>query len=207
MKGIFISFEGIDGCGKTTQIELAATYLKKKSLEFVITREPGGCRISEQIRTILLDAENMAMRPKTEALLYAASRIQHLDEQILPALLEGKIVLCDRFLDSSEAYQGYGRKLGSGYIRGINAYALEHMPDLTFYFRCSPKQSRVRMGPRQTDRLEQENIDFFERVCEGYEQIASRDKERIFCIDATANIEKIAEQVQRHIQNRLSEEE
>lgn len=203
MRGLFLTFEGIDGCGKSTQIERAASFLKEQGIAYILTREPGGSAISEQIRTLLLDPFNKNMRPQTEALLYAASRVQHLEETILPALEQGKVVLCDRFLDSSVAYQGYGRQLGAEYVRAVNAYALQYEPQLTFYFRYTPAKAQERRGGRAADRLEQENLAFFERVCEGYEQIALRAPQRVAVIEAADSIDAIAAQVCTQIQNCL----
>lgn len=203
MRGLFLTFEGIDGCGKSTQIERAASFLKEQGIACILTREPGGSAISEQIRTLLLDPFNKNMRPQTEALLYAASRVQHLEETILPALEQGKVVLCDRFLDSSVAYQGYGRQLGAEYVRAVNAYALQYEPQLTFYFRYTPAQAQERRGGRAADRLEQENLAFFERVCEGYEQIALRAPQRVAVIEAADSIDAIAAQVCTQIQSCL----
>ena len=204
MRGLFLTFEGIDGCGKSTQIERAAAFLKEQGIAYIITREPGGSAISEQIRTLLLNPANKGMRPQTEALLYAASRIQHLEEKILPALAEGKVVLCDRFLDSSVAYQGYGRCLGAEYVRNINAYALQHAPQQTFYFRYTPAQAQERRAGRApADRLEQENLSFFERVCQGYEEIAQQEPQRVTVIEAADSIETIAAQVRTRLQSYL----
>ena len=200
MRGIFLTFEGIDGCGKSTQLRKAAEFLEQQGVPYITTREPGGSPIAEQIREILLDAKNTAMSDRTEALLYAAARAQHIDEVVLPALKEGKVVLCDRFLDSSEAYQGFGRALGGEYIRQINAYALHNMPNRTFYFRYTPEQSLARIGSRgQADRLEQQSMEFFHRVYEGFEAIAAREPERVTVLDANLTIEEIAQQVQSYL--------
>ena len=186
MRGIFLTFEGIDGCGKSTQLRKAAEFLEQQGVPYITTREPGGSPIAEQIRGILLDAKNTAMSDRTEALLYAAARAQHIDEVVLPALKEGKVVLCDRFLDSSEAYQGFGRALGGEYIRQINAY--------------TPEQSLARIGSRgQADRLEQQSMEFFHRVYEGFEAIAAREPERVTVLDANQTIEEIAQQVQSYL--------
>ncbi len=185
-KGFFFTFEGIDGCGKSTQMRFLAEYLQSEGFDYILTREPGGCPIAEQIREILLNVANKSMDYQTEALLYAAARVQHIKDVIVPAVKEGKIVLCDRFLDSSIAYQGYGRELGETFVREINAYALAHaVPDATFFFECSPARAFSRMNPaKQMDRLEQENMAFFERVFAGYEAIAAAEPKRVIKIDA-----------------------
>ena len=145
-KGLFITFEGIDGCGKSTQLNLLYEYLRGKGYDVKLTREPGGSSIGEKIREILLDKSNSDMTDVTEALLYAASRDQHVSTVIKPALEEGKIVLCDRFIDSSEAYQGFGRGLGSEYIHEINGKVMNNLPDITFYFKLSPEEAAKRIA-------------------------------------------------------------
>lgn len=185
-KGLFITFEGVDGCGKSTQMKLIAEKLRENGIEPVITREPGGCPISEQIRALLLDVNNKEMNIRTEVLLYAAARVQHIKEVILPAIRQGKIVLCDRFLDSSLAYQGYGRQLGEDEVLLANSYAKTHaVPDLTLFFACPPESAFHRMNEhKEMDRLEQENMTFFSRTFYGYESLAGREPERIMRIDA-----------------------
>lgn len=159
-KGLFVALEGNDGAGKTTAAQALLKRLKKDGFDVVLSREPGGPVISEQIRSILLDPANKAMNPKTEALLYAASRTQHFYEVIQPALNEGKIVLCDRFLDSSIAYQGYGRNLGQNAIEEINDFGLNHQrPDLTLFFKVPLSISQKRMEKRGSlDRLDAEDL-------------------------------------------------
>jgi len=160
-------------------------YLCEQGLEVVNTREPGGCPVAEKIRELLLDVENASMQDMTEALLYAAARVQHIDEVILPALAAGKIVLCDRYLDSSVAYQGYGRGLGAQTVLEINRYAVEHcMPDVTFFFDYSPDKAFERMHKRQQrDRLEQAGDDFYRRVYRGFVEISQKEPDRVRRVD------------------------
>lgn len=187
MTGLFITFEGVDGCGKSTQMRMLAEHLTEKGYDCLLTREPGGCKIAEDIRPILLDPANKNMHDKTEALLYAAARMQHIEEVILPALAKDKIILCDRYIDSNIAYQAYGRKLGKDYILSINEHAINHaMPDATLLFMVPPKNAFGRMSEaKEMDRLEQENMAFFERVYKGYEQTALEEPQRIIKINAS----------------------
>ena len=196
MKGIFISFEGPDGSGKTTQISLLSSYLKDKGYSVVMTREPGGTEISEKIREIILDPENKEMDGMTEALLYAAARAQHVAQLINPSLDEGKVVLTDRFMDSSIAYQGYGRKLGDK-IRIINEYAVAGIhPDLTFFLDLSAEEGIARAEHRQKlDRLEQESIAFHKRVYEGYLELSKIYEDRYVIIDASRSVEEISQDI------------
>lgn len=192
-QGLFLTLEGVDGCGKSTQLCFLTEYLKQKGLDVLLTREPGGCAISEQVREILLSPENKAMSAETEMLLYAAARAQHIAEKILPALEAGKVVLCDRYLDSSIAYQGYGRELGEARVRQINWYAIERcMPDATFLFLLEVDRSfeRIRQGRESKDRLEQESRGFFERVDFGFHALAQKEK-RIRVIDAARSVEQV----------------
>lgn len=192
-QGLFLTLEGVDGCGKSTQLCFLTEYLKQKGLDVLLTREPGGCAISEQVREILLSPENKAMSAETEMLLYAAARTQHIAEKILPALEAGKVVLCDRYLDSSIAYQGYGRELGEARVRQINWYAIERcMPDATFLFLLEVDRSfeRIRQGRESKDRLEQESRGFFERVDFGFHALAQKEK-RIRVIDAARSVEQV----------------
>ena len=192
-QGLFLTLEGVDGCGKSTQLCFLTEYLKQKGLDVLLTREPGGCAISEQVREILLSPENKAMSAETEMLLYAAARTQHIAEKILPALEAGKVVLCDRYLDSSIAYQGYGRELGEARVRQINWYAIERcMPDATFLFLLEVDRSfeRIRQGRESKDRLEQESRGFFDRVDFGFHALAQKEK-RIRVIDAARSVEQV----------------
>ena len=194
-KGLFITFEGGDGSGKSTQISLLKSALEDRGFDVILTREPGGTVISEKIRSVILDPANSMMAPVTEAMLYAASRAQLVDEVIRPAVLEGKVVICDRFVDSSIAYQSFGRGLGKA-VEEINSYAIgECMPDLTVYLRLDPEKGKGRISSRKQDRIEMESGDFHRRVSEGYDWLAEKYPERIKVIDASGSIEEISEQI------------
>ena len=192
-KGLFITFEGPDGSGKTTIATRVVEELKKKGFEVVHTREPGGIDIAEQIRNVILDPKNTRMDGKTEALLYAASRRQHLVERVYPALNNGQIVICERFLDSSLAYQGYGRQLGFDEILSINAFAIDGTyPDKTIYLAIDEEKGLERIKDRSfKDRLDKESIDFHHRVSEGYQEVLRRFSDRICIIDASNDIETV----------------
>ena len=193
MKGLFITFEGPDGSGKTTIATRVVEELKKRGFEVVHTREPGGIDIAEQIRNVILDPKNTRMDGKTEALLYAASRRQHLVERVYPALNNGQIVICERFLDSSLAYQGYGRQLGFDEILSINAFAIDGTyPDKTIYLAIDEEKGLERIKDRSfKDRLDKESIDFHHRVSEGYQEVLRRFSDRICVIDASNDIETV----------------
>lgn len=173
MRGKFITFEGCEGSGKSTQLRFLGEYLKERGVNFIMTREPGGSAIAEDIRRIILNGEYSAMCAECEALLYAAARIQHLKEIVEPALAAGKLVVCDRYVDSSFAYQGYARGLGEEFIKNINAYALENYPpDLTVFLDISPAEAFERKhGADRSDRIESEGLDFHRRVYEGYKRL------------------------------------
>lgn len=197
-KGIFITIEGLDGSGKSTQIPYIKKLLEEKGYEVVLTREPGGTKIGEKIRQILLDNDCKEMSAVTEALLYAASRAQHVEELIIPALEEGKVVLCDRFADSSTAYQGMGRGLGPEAIININKFATRGlMPDITILLDIDPKigLNRVKIT-KEADRLEQEKIDFHKRVYKGYKDLANMYPNRIKVIKADKTIEEISREIE-----------
>ncbi len=196
MKGVFISFEGPDGSGKSTQVKMLYSYLLEKGYPVVLTREPGGTPISEDIRKIILDPSNTEMDGMTEALLYAAARAQHVAQLIKPSVEEGKIVLTDRFMDSSIAYQGYGRDLGDK-IRIINEYAVAGMhPDLTFFLDIDPEEGLKRAKHREElDRLEKESLDFHKKVYEGYLALSKIYKDRYVIIDASASVEDISKKI------------
>ncbi|MDE7453790.1 MAG: dTMP kinase [Clostridia bacterium] len=170
MKGKFISFEGCEGSGKSTQIRLLAEYLDKTGVPYIVTREPGGSEIAEKIRGIVLDGKNKNMSDECEALLYAAAREQHLSEIIIPALNEGKLVICDRYVHSSLAYQGYARGLGEEYIKAINSRVIkEYMPDVTLFLDISPDAAFNRKhGADKDDRMEQQGMEFHRLVYKGY---------------------------------------
>ncbi|MGE5472884.1 MAG: dTMP kinase [Ignavibacteriales bacterium] len=201
MKGYFITVEGLDGCGKTTQLNNIADYFEQKGRKVILTREPGGTKLGEKIREILLDVDNTGMNSVAELMLYAAARAQIVSELIVPAVEQGKIVICDRFIDSSIAYQGYGRKLGAEIVEGINSYALQgYKPDITFFFDISPEEIAKRKTLKEKlDRVESEKIDFHNRVYEGYLALAEANRERIIVIDARKSIEEIFEGVKCHI--------
>ncbi|AKL93589.1 thymidylate kinase Tmk [Clostridium aceticum] len=197
-KGLFISVEGLDGAGKSTQMQYMKTFFEGKGLEVLITREPGGTIIGEKIRGIILDKEYKEMAATTEALLYAASRAQHVTELILPALGEGKVVLCDRFVDSSIAYQGVGRQLGHHAIKSINDFATQGLvPSLTIFFDIAPEITLQRISTKEVDRLEQEKIDFHKAVYNAYIDLAKQHPSRIKIIKADRNIEGIKEDVEK----------
>lgn len=204
--GLFISFEGIDGSGKTTITQEIVKYFKEKNIDVMLTREPGGNKIAEKIRDLILDSINDTMDDKTEALLYAASRRQHLVEKILPALEQGTLVICDRFVDSSIAYQGYGRGLGAKEILDMNLFAIEdHMPDVTFYLDIDLKTSMARVDKRENlDRLEESGDAFFEKVYNGYLEII-KDNPRIKVIDAKRTVKEISDDIIEMIELRLKE--
>lgn len=193
MAGIFITLEGPDGSGKTTIANRIVKTLEEKGFSCVHTREPGGIDIAEQIRNVILDPKNTSMDPRTEALLYAASRRQHLVEKVFPALKENKIVICERFLDSSLAYQGFGRNLGFDEVLKINEFAIEDcFPDLTIYLDINEEEGLKRIGDRAfKDRLDQESIDFHHRVKQGYDEVLKRFKDRIVIVDAANSIEEV----------------
>ncbi|WP_066389939.1 dTMP kinase [Neobacillus mesonae] len=204
-RGIFITFEGPDGAGKSTIISMVARQLKNA----LLTREPGGIEIAEQIRRVILDRENTAMDPRTEALLYAAARRQHLVERVKPALEEGKIVLCDRFVDSSLAYQGYARGLGIEEVWTINQFAIEQMmPDITIYFDIEPEIGLKRINQnkgREINRLDLEDLEFHQKVREGYHILLERFSNRMVKINASESIEEVFQKTLQMIEKRLAE--
>ncbi len=205
MKGLFISFEGIDGSGKSTIIQEVHKHFENKKLDLILTREPGGNKIAEKIRDLILDVEHDTMDDRTEALLYAASRRQHLVEKILPALESGKMVLCDRFVDSSIAYQGYGREIGAEAVRDINLFAIDqHMPDMTFFLDVDIQTGLSRMNTRdELDRLETAGDAFFQRVYDGYQMII-KDNPRIIVVDGTQSIKEVSDEIIKHIESRMN---
>ncbi len=199
-RGYFITFEGPDGAGKSTQIEYLKEYLEDRGLEYLFTREPGGTRISEKIRDMLLDKENCDLTARTEALLYAASRAQLVEDVIQPALNEGKIVVSDRYIDSSIAYQGFGRDLGEK-VTEINKFAVNDLePDLTFLLMISPDDVKARLDQQNLDRLESEDFDFKKKVLEGFESVAEEFRFRVRVIDATLSKEEIRDRIIKEIE-------
>lgn len=197
MQGIFITFEGPDGAGKTSVIEEIVPRLRDAvMIDVVETREPGGIPISEEIRRVILDNDNVMMDDRTEALLYAAARRQHLVEKINPALSAGKLVICDRFVDSSLAYQGKGRRIGIDEVAQLNEFVTEGVtPDLTLYLDIDAETGMKRIGRNlnQFDRLENEGIEFHQRVRHGYLELAQRYPERIVTIDAKQTLDQVVE--------------
>ncbi len=199
-RGYFISFEGGDGSGKSTQIKKLKQYFEGRNYQVVLTREPGGTDIGEKIRQVILDPANERMTPVAEALLYAASRAQHVEEVIKPAIAEGKIVICDRFVDSSIAYQGYARGLGEC-VSAINAYAVDGcMPDITFLMKLKPQVGSNRIKNREKDRIELESEDFHMNVYKGYEELEKKFPQRIISIDAEGTVDDIAHQIVKNVE-------
>lgn len=208
MKGIFITLEGPDGSGKSTISNLIGDYFAKLGIEYVITREPGGTQIGEKIREIIVDNENKAMGAETEALLFAASRAQHVHEKILPSLEEGKIVICDRFLFSSLAYQGVGRGLGIDRVKMINEFGLKGIkPDLIIFFDCDPKLTILRKTKNGGDRLELLGSEFHEKVYEGYKEIIKKYPENVEIVDARKPKREVYEEVIKLIDSLLKKKE
>ena len=206
MKGVFITFEGIDGCGKSTQCELLKDYLKNKGKDFIFVREPGGTVIGERIREILLDKKNSQMTARTELMLFEAARAQITDEVIRPALEEGKTVICDRFFDSSSAYQGMARGMGMDFVEGLNMAATGGLkPDITFFFDISAEEALERRGRRgeASDRIELAGIKFQEDVRKGYLELAENSGGRIVTIDATRGIDEIFAEVVKALEGKI----
>lgn len=197
--GYFITFEGVEGCGKTTQIRMLSDLLSARGIPVHLTREPGGCPIADKIRAILLDAENRALAPLSELMLYAAARSQHVSEVIIPALNAGKVVLCDRFCDATTAYQSFGRGIDREVIDTLNGLACQGVsPDLTVLFDCDPvvglERARRRIeassGPRE-ERFELEALAFHQRVRAGYLRLAAEQPERFLIMNGAGNIDDI----------------
>ncbi|MDI3090064.1 dTMP kinase [Priestia megaterium] len=203
MSGTFITFEGPEGAGKTTIIHMVQQKLIQEGYTIVLTREPGGIRIAEQIREIILNPSNTEMDARTEALLYAAARRQHLVEKVIPELNKGNIVLCDRFIDSSLAYQGNARGIGVEDIFAINQFAIEQMmPQATLYFDIEPEVGLERINKGRKDeinRLDLESLDFHYKVRDGYLSLLSEFPERIRRIDANQSVEKVCEEAYKQI--------
>jgi dTMP kinase len=203
VSGYFITFEGGEGAGKTTVLQLVSDRLRDKGYDVLVTREPGGIKIAEKIRTIILDPLHTEMEEHTEALLYAAARSQHLAEKVVPALKQGKIVLCDRFVDSSLVYQGYARGLGMDEVLKINQFAVgDCMPDLTLFFDIEPEKGLARIAAnkdREQNRLDLENLEFHEQVYKAYHILAESYPERIQTIDASQSLEIVEQEAFDHI--------
>lgn len=205
-RGYFMSMEGLDGSGKTTQINLLVKKLKMFGYDVVQTREPGGCKISEEIRDLVLSTENMEMSDACEALLYAAARAQHVHEVIRPAVKAGKLVLCDRFVDSSIAFQGGGRELGVEQVGQINAFAIREMiPDATIYLQMkdSAEALKRRRDASKPDRLESQPPLFYERTRKAYDRLMKDAPERFMSVDASKPIDTLAEDIFKLVLARL----
>ena len=204
---MFITIEGPEGSGKTTAVNYAVEQLEKMGYQIVRTREPGGTPIAEQIRNVILDKNNVAMDKRTEALLYAASRRQHLVEKVWPALKEGKIVVCDRYLDSSLAYQGGARELGVDNVLAVNSFATEGtFPDLTLLFDIDPQLGLARISAnseREVNRLDLEKIEFHNKVRNTFLELAKRYKDRFVVIDASKSKEEVAKKTLEIILSRI----
>ncbi|NLY44827.1 MAG: dTMP kinase [Tissierella sp.] len=209
MAGLFIALEGPDGSGKSTITKLLGDYFKDKDIDHIITREPGGTSIGEKIRELVLDTNNTEMGPETEALLYAASRGQHVHEKIAPALKEGKVVLCERFVFSSLAYQGVGRDLGIKEVKAINDFAIKDIyPDLILFFHIDPEVTLKRKTTKYgADRLEKEGNDFHNRVYNGYMELIKMYPKNIKIIDATKPINDVLNQSIKEIEDLLISKE
>lgn len=203
MRGRFITFEGCEGSGKSTQLRLLAEKLDREGIDYILTREPGGSPISEQIRKIILDGKNMDMCDKCEALLYSASRIQHIHDKIIPALEKGKLVICDRFIDSSLAYQGWARGLGMEYIGAINAEAMKICPpDLTVFLNIPPEKAFDRKhGADKNDRMEKQGLEFHGRVYEGYLQLLEKYP-RICAVECSGSKFETSEKIYNLLKNK-----
>ncbi|MCP3033572.1 dTMP kinase [Halobacillus sp. A1] len=204
MDGLFVTFEGGDGAGKSSILKMVGEQLKAEGYSVIETREPGGIQIAESIRQVILDKTHTSMDGRTEALLYAAARRQHLVEKVIPALSEGTIVLCDRFVDSSLAYQGHARGLGMDDVLKINQFAIENrMPDVTLFFDIPPEKGLERIAKndeREKNRLDLEALDFHKKVYEAYLLLRQRYPDRIHSIDADQNIESVYQAARQSLQ-------
>lgn len=208
-KGCFIVFEGGEGSGKSTILEMIYNWMIENNIDCIKTREPGGIKIAEQIRSVILDKDNTEMDGRCEALLYAAARRQHLVERVIPALESGKVVLCDRFLDSSLAYQGHARGLGIDEIYEINKFAIDgYFPDLSLFFDLNPQVGLERINrnkDREVNRLDLEKMDFHNKVREGYNILLQRGNNNMIKIDASKSIDEVFESVKESIELYLKE--
>ena len=203
MRGLFISFEGGEGSGKSTAISLIKERLVNEGYNVEVTREPGGVAVSEQIRDVILDINNN-MCKETEALLYAASRVEHLYKKVIPLLEEGYIVISDRYIDSSLAYQGFARNIGVDRILEINRFALDYMPKVTYFFDVKPEIGLARIkGRDKIDRLDLEEMAFHQSVYDGYVEIAKMYPKRIKTINGLASIDDIVNEIYLDIKGRL----
>ncbi|CAI2573898.1 Thymidylate kinase [Apilactobacillus kunkeei] len=211
MAGKFITFEGTDGAGKTTILNMVLDYLKEEMGDKLVTsREPGGNPIAESIREVILDRKNVDMDKRTEALLYAAARRQNIEQTVKPAIADNKLVICDRYLDSSIAYQGGGREIGEDTINEMNQFATEgFLPDLTIYFNLPVEEGLKRIAKNraeeEVDRLDVETIDFHNRVHAAYQRLAKANPKRIKSVDATQSIDAVYQNVLEILQPYLNE--
>jgi len=207
VKGLFVTFEGGEGAGKSSVLHAIGKELSEEGYQVLETREPGGIEIAEKIRHVILDTSHTAMDARTEALLYAAARRQHLVEKVVPALQEGKIVLCDRFIDSSLAYQGYARGLGMDEVYKVNDFAIEHcMPELTLLFDIEPSEGLSRIAAnkgREQNRLDLEEIDFHQKVHDAYHHLADKYPDRIKVINAGQSFDNVKSAAYQALRARL----
>ncbi|MCD7893649.1 MAG: dTMP kinase [Erysipelotrichaceae bacterium] len=207
MSGTFITFEGGEGSGKTTIAHLIKDKLEKEGYSVVLTREPGGVSIAEQIRDVIVDVNNTNMDARTEALLYASSRRQHLVEKVIPALKDDKIVICDRYVDSSMVYQGIARGLGIDEVYNMNLFATENiLPNLTIFFDIQPELGLQRVysnKDREVNRLDLETLDFHQKVYDGYLTICDKFPERIIKVDASQSIDDVLNSVYDEVKKHL----
>ena len=204
-KGIFITFEGVDGAGKTTQLRALGVWMRQRGAKVVETREPGGTPIAERIRDLLLDPENHALSSRTELFLILAARAEHVEQHVRPALESGQVVLCDRFTDATLAYQGGGRRFPADLLSKANAFAADGLvPDLTVLLDVSPAMGRKRLKGRgsPSDRFEGETEAFYDRVREMYQRIAKRDQARAVLIDAAGSMAVIQEKIRNEVTRR-----
>jgi dTMP kinase len=209
VKGLFITLEGPDGSGKTTQVAKIAEYLMQNKIDFIQTREPGGTRISDKIRSLILDPEHKEMHDLTEVLLYAASRAQHVHEKIIPALEAGKVVLCDRFVDASLAYQGFGLGVGEQPVMQVNNIATSGLvPDRSYFIDVSPEVGRERMkaryGTGNLDRIEQKDLSYHERVREGFQHIFKNQEKRILRVNGEQDPEMVFGEIVKDLDKLLA---
>ncbi len=211
MKGLFITVEGLDGCGKSTQIKLIKEFFTKKGYDVVVSLEPGGTKIADKIRDILLDPENKNMNERCELFLYLASRAQHTYELIIPSIKSGKIVICSRYFDATIAYQGFARGLSLDFIEESNKFATFGIkPDLTIIIDIEPvkgiekaRKTAKKHNTGDGDRMEQEKLEFYEKVRKGYFYIAQKDPERIKIIKYEEGVNKVFEKIKKYLQNLL----
>ncbi len=204
MKGKFVTLEGCEGVGKSRQLKMLEEYLSSNKIKYYLTREPGGTLVSEKIRTILLDKANVSMTDECEAMLYASSRIQLLREEVEPRLAKGELVICDRYVDSSLAYQGYARGLGVDFVEKINHVALtEFAPDCTIFLDLTPEQAFKRKGGvDKTDRLELSGLEFHNAVYNGYKELAKKYSNRFEVIDASGEKEQTHQKIINALKNK-----